>query len=247
MRTLGFTTAFLACLVCAYGQASAPVALTVVQGSSAQAVPAGTGAGAATHPKWLAANTGTATITAFALTYSLQLPAGLHASSGTAERFYDGATEPLSAKAIPPGQSVTLPFAPPENLSQAAPKIQAVVFSNGTSWGDSGWLQRISNRRTYMQQSLSVSLAELNAASANAATTREALIAQFQSAMANEQHAAADRDQKACIASVRGTVLRNLQTVNLAGVPPPLSSVLNHEIQALGTRLTAVQGAGSGH
>jgi hypothetical protein len=128
------------------------------------------------------------------------------------------------------------------------------MFSNGTSWGDRDWVKRISDRRSYMEQSLRTSLAELNAASANAATgttqlqpTREGLIAQFQSAMAAEQQAAANRDQKACIGSVRGTVLRNLQTVNLAGVPPPLNSVLKHEIQALSTRLAAVQAAGSGH
>jgi hypothetical protein len=86
-----------------------------------------------------------------------------------------------------------------------------------------------------MQQSLVAVLADLTAAAASVTTTRQSLITQFQSAQTAEQVSSADGDQRACIHTVRGIVLMNLQG------PVPLKDVIAHEIGALQARLTAVR------
>jgi hypothetical protein len=83
-------------------------------------------------------------------------------------------------------------------------------------------------------------LADLSAAAATPATTKQSLIAQFQSAQTTEQAAAADADQQACIHTVRGVALANLQG------PAPLSAVISHEIRAVQSRLAALKAYGIG-
>ena len=177
-------------------------------------------------------NTTPATVTAFALEWSPPVAAGSRVSKVIMTKFYDAATEPLAAKPIPPHGSVTLPYAAG---AESAPQVPAVLFATGASWGDAVWIGRITNRRAYMQQSLVAVLADLTAAAASVTTTRQSLITQFQSAQTAEQVSSADGDQRACIHTVRGIVLMNLQG------PVPLKDVIAHEIGALQARLTAVQ------
>jgi hypothetical protein len=91
-----------------------------------------------------------------------------------------------------------------------------------------------------MQQALTTALADLTAAAATPGTTKGSLANLFQSAQATEQAAAADRDQKACIHTVRGPALVNLQG------PAPLSGVIAHETQAIQSRLATLKAYGIG-
>jgi hypothetical protein len=123
--------------------------------------------------------------------------------------------------------------------------LQAVLFSGGSSWGDSATVARILRRRGYMEESLQESLTELNAAVVGG-TAKASLIGQFQSALASEQAAAADSDQQVCIQSVRGVVLKNLQAVTPGRTPEPLPTLLARQIGSLQSRLSAVQNGGGG-
>jgi hypothetical protein len=91
-----------------------------------------------------------------------------------------------------------------------------------------------------MRQSLAAGLADLNAAAADTTATKQSLINQFQASQTAEQAAAADSDQRACIHSVRGVVLRNLQG------QAAVKDVIAHEIEALKARVAAMQANAAG-
>jgi len=178
-----------------------------------------------------------ATVTALVLEWNAPGAAGSAVSKVSTIRFYDAATEPLSAKPIPPGSSVTVPISTP---AQSAPQVVAVLFAGGETWGSPVFVARLTQRRVYMQQALTNALADLNAAVAAPGTTKASLASQFQSAQATEQAAAADNDQKACIHTVRGPALANLQG------PATLSGVIAHEIGQAQSRLAALKAYGVG-
>ena len=229
-----FITLTMAFVGAALAQTAAPITVAAVETGSGQ-------------PSWSVTNTGTKTVTAFALTYPVPPPAGSNIAGATATTSYDAATEPLANKPVPPGQTLTLPYGPPNaSVGHALPQVRAVIFADGASWGDTAWTGRLSQRRTYMRQSLAAGLADLNAAAADITTTRTGLINQFQSAQSAEQAAASDTDQRACIRSVRGVVLRNLQALNQAGVPIPIKDVIAHEMKALQARVAAMQANAAG-
>ena len=190
-------------------------------------------------------NTSARVVTAFALvaTYNVDPPPGSKRAAATVTKIYDAATEPLSAKPIQPYHQIVTANPAVGAAPAAAVQLMAVIHADGTSWGDAAWVARIQRRRAYMQQSLEVALAELRAADQNA-VPRAQLVAQFQSALTFEQGATSGREQKACIQSVRGTVLKNLETLTANGATIPLKAALNHEIASLQGRLPAVQSGG---
>jgi len=191
-----------------------------------------------------ARNAGTSTVTAFVLTYNLPFPAGATGAAGAQGwQLYDAATEPLAAKPIPAGQEVlvrchfdcaAMPF-----------QLKAVIYQGGASWGDSGWAQRILQRRVYMQQAVTQSLSDLASAALRGATRSE-LTSLFESSLNTEIASAAGPDQRNCVSSVRGLVLRNLQSVlqTADGTPLPIDAVVQHEIVALHGRLAAASAYG---
>jgi hypothetical protein len=117
-------------------------------------------------------NGGTITVIAFALTYDLPLPpAEAGPASAQSWQLYDAATEPLAAQPISGGQEVTVRC---HFDCTATPfQLKAVLFQDGTSRGDSGWVQRTSTRRAYMEQALQTSIRDLTTALSQG-TTREA-------------------------------------------------------------------------
>jgi hypothetical protein len=208
----------------AHGQTVAPVTASTLPASAA-------------IPGISLANTAPVPVSAVLLQWSLPVPAASRVSRASAIKFYDAATEPLAAKPIPPHGSATVPVAAP---GQSVPQVLAVLFTDGTSWGDAASVGRLAQRRVYMLQALTSSLADLNAAATSPAVTKAALLGQFQSAESAEQATAADGDQKACIHSVRGPALVNLQG------PAALSGVISHEISQAQSRLAALKAYGVG-
>jgi len=215
-----------------YAQASAPV-LVSVQTS---------GAGSTT----LAANnTAPETVTAFLVDSDLSGTASAVKSGAvrvSASAVYDAATEPLAAKPLAPNEVTVLPYLLPPAGAIGALSVSAVLFADGTSWGDANSVARLTQRRAYMRQYLVATISDL-ARAVEAGTTATDLVAQFKSAVAVEMSAAANADQKACDASVRGLVLRNLQRVTQGsgGSPIPVSQAAQRELLSLQTRLVALQ------
>jgi hypothetical protein len=78
------------------------------------------------------------------------------------------------------------------------------------------------------------------------ASLRSQAIQQFQSAMASELAAATDADEAACIRSVRGVTIANLQRVitRADGTAIQTTEVLSHEYAVLSSRLQRAQTGG---
>jgi hypothetical protein len=235
MRTAILAMLALALADSVFGQSAAPITVAAVQTGASQ-------------PKWSVTNTGSTTVTAFALTYALPVPQGSNVAGADATILYDAATEPLANKPVPPGQTVTLPYGPSSaGVGQALPQVRAAVLADGTAWGDSLWCARIARRRGYMEKYLRASITELMQASSAGVADRSQLSSQFQAALAAETAAAVDADDRACATSVRGVILRNLQQARTGNlVLAPVNLVLQHEIDAAQLRLSAILAYGGG-
>jgi len=224
-----------------YAQAPAPV-LVSVQTS---------GAG----PTTLAANnTAPKTVTAFLVAGDLSAVASAVKSGAvrvSASAIYDAATEPLAAKPLPPNQVSVLPYLLPPAGKVGALSVSAVLFADGTSWGDAASVTRLLNRRAYMQKHLAVAVADLVAAAGESgaisdAALRSQTIQQFQSAMAGELAASAGADESACVRSVRSVTIANLRRVVLRnnGSAITTEEVISRELAVLSSRLSKVKAGG---
>ena len=229
MRILRGTLFGLACFAYAYSQSAAPVMLGISQDQSGRS-------------RWTATNTGASTITAFAFTYDLQLPVNLRIEKASGVRIYDAATEPRAAKPIPQGQTVILSSGPATGWVPS--QVRAVVFADGTSWGDGAWVERLLNRRQYMRRSLQSVIGELKAAALRG-TARGDLVTEFQASLNGEKSKATGGDERNCIESVRGLVVGNLMAVaKMGNQAPPISEVIAREVDSLETRLAAILSGG---
>ncbi len=219
-------------MAAAYGQSASPLRITPDQSNGGRG-------------SLKVRNTADVTVTAFVVSFDLPAPAGPKKARLVGRKLYDAATEPLAAKPIPAGQEVAAswPFNGLEPQPEA--KVEAVLFVDGTSWGDPEWVRRIKLRRKHMERSLTDSLADLVDAVIHNAE-RGQVISSFQSASNREQEAASDPDQRDCIRSVREVVLRNLKQVtqNVNGTPASTKEVLLRQIESLRSRLTAVERGG---
>jgi hypothetical protein len=218
----------------AYGQSAAPITIALDQSDSAR-------------PGFKVKNTAAVTVTAFVASFDLPAPPGPKRVKLVGRKLYDAATEPLAAKPIAPNQEVSSPLYFGKMGPRPEVKLEAVLFADGTSWGDPAWIRRILLRRKYMEKSLKTSIAELADAAIRGAA-RDEVIGGFQSSLDSEQAAAAGPDEQVCIRSVRGVVLRNLRQVTQKpdGTQIPTKEVLLRQIDSLRIRLTALQKGGSG-
>jgi hypothetical protein len=192
-RMLSVPITFLCGLGLAFAQPSSPLAISVQTAENGSQV-------------LRIENTGGQTATALVLTWPIPVPAnavvGEKKLAGARQvLLYDSAASPKVAP-IAAGAAVTIPS--PAAGATGPPQVQAVLFAGGASWGDPGWIGRITRRRTYMRQSVEAVLADFKAALAGPDINIVQLIAKFQSALSAEEKAAADGEQRACIRIVRG-------------------------------------------
>jgi hypothetical protein len=162
-------------------------------------------------------------------------------------RIYDPATEPRAAKPLVPGQPASIPYPLPFRDASSPPAVRAVIFADGTSWGDPAYVKRLVQRRTYMEACLRTAISDLSIALVQG-TARSLLVERFQSALASGEKAATDADESACVRSVSGVVLRNLQEVTQRsdGTPVSTAELVQHELRALGARLATLVDYGGG-
>jgi len=214
-------------------QTAAPITLATVRTATGQT-------------RWLATNSGTATVTAIAFTYDLPIPTGSKVARVAATTIYDAATEPLAPKPISPGQAVTLPYGTGASGGQVAPQIRAVVFADGTAWGESVWATRIARRRGYLAQYLRAAITELTQATYTSDTPAD-LASQFQATLSATQADAADGDAALCAASVFGAVVRGLQQVTRSGggASAQAGDIVQRQIDSLRLRLSSIQAYGA--
>lgn len=98
----------------------------------------------------------------------------------TSARFFDCVLSPRRGP-LAPGESTEFnffgPHPPPEQTTRSV-EVKAVLFVNGESWGDPGWVSTLVNRRAYVHTHvLSVlgEIAEMTAANASRADVMQRL------------------------------------------------------------------------
>jgi hypothetical protein len=172
------------------------------------------------------------TVNAFVYTFPLRgAPASLNMA---VQEFRDPLLEGES-KPIPPNQELTVNLA---GASLADIQLRAVLFADGSIWGDPDWAQRISTRRRTMVQQLVPVLADLNSALARG-TSREDLVSQFESSLKLETQIAGHGDPGADVINPRRVVLVNLRL----NARNPVDVVVRSQIQHLTSQMEALQAA----
>ena len=123
-----------------YGQAVPPIQVTV--GTAARGAPA-----------YFVTNTGTITVTAFALALSLPVPPGGRLASASQVTTYDVALGTAPAPVLA-GAQIAVSGVGLNGTASSVPTVQAVVFADGSSWGDGKRVQRIMALRGFTLQRL---------------------------------------------------------------------------------------------
>ena len=209
----------------AYAQTAAPIELAAVPG-----------AGAGGRPAVVVANTGSTTVTAFAYS-SWGITKGASLKSAPISML-DAAWEPFLSPILP-GQRVTMPFNLPQDPAKPAPAVVAVIFADGSSWGDRSCVERMVQHRKYLLQRLTESLQDLQQAKAQG-TDRETLVLELQSNLSGARAAAADAIDRVCVSMARQTVLKNM-----SGATGSYPAILQSQIDALSVRLVKLRSYGN--
>jgi hypothetical protein len=154
---LGSTVAasLFSAIFLASAQSPPPVTVSVQQGVS------GPTSGLATLS---ISNTSQKTITAIAFVGDpVDVPASKAGVRITVSplKIYDAATEPRAARPIAPGQLVAIAVPFPSRDASVPPTVRAVLFVDGTSWGDLAWANRLANRRALMEKALTDAISDL--------------------------------------------------------------------------------------
>lgn len=159
----------------------------------------------------------------------------------TSTTLYDAATEPLMAKALAANESVSMPYTLRDGAPAGGFQVHAVLFADGSAWGEQAWITRLNNRRTYMSKHLAAAVNMLRNAVASGAE-RSLLITQVQVAPSSAQ-TSTDVDERRCAATVWGLLQRNLQQVTRRadGGAAPLAEVIDHDLSTFASRLNLVR------
>lgn len=103
-----------------------------------------------------------------------------HLEKGTAVgsvRFFDSALDPFGRREINPGQTYIFTFfgpnPPPEQLKRDL-ELKAAIFADGTSWGDSQWVNTLLVRRSAAHRYNSEALQALETANSQGASLQRA-------------------------------------------------------------------------
>jgi hypothetical protein len=178
------------------------------------------------------------TVDAFAFSYPMPTTPGSRIRNPATIMFCDPVLR--AAEPILPDQDLTVSFA--RGVTTADIELHAVLFTDGSTWGDPVWVQRILTRRKSTVQDIVRTLADLTSAQANG-TSREDLISQFQSSMNLERQTADRSDPLVVVLNCRALVLHDLQLVLPNGTLNPVSGVLRGQIKQLTAQLAALQAA----
>ncbi len=178
-------------------------------------------------------------MTAFALALSLPVPPGGRLASASQVTTYDVALGTAPAPVLA-GAQIAVSGVGLNGTASSVPTVQAVVFADGSSWGDGKRVQRIMALRGFTLQRLTGLYNELRQALAEE-TSREALIAQLQADVDNSAAAATDPDDRGAVVSARKGVLFNLRNDRTPdGAPYPVAQVVRQQMSNLSGRLAAV-------
>jgi hypothetical protein len=211
-----------------YGQAGPPMRCTI-EGVA----PGGT-------PTLVAKNQSDRTVTAFIVEYETPTSADSRTRLRRT-KIYDAATEPLAATAIDGDQEIAVKVPIPAHGNVADLNVVAVLFKDGSSWGDGAWVERVVRRRRYMEKHIRAVMAAMGQA-VREETLRALVIERLSDSEVLKAPAGKDPDEIACARSVLVPVLANLINVHPRGEIGPAADreVFNHALTALGNRLTAI-------
>lgn len=181
------------------------------------------------------------TVIALAFIYTMRSADAsvLYAANG----YYDSLIDPLTQQAIKPGQEVRIPYRIPYSDANPVVGVDAVLFADGTTFGERNVVQTLYDRRNYTLVSLNKSIADLKDALKNG-TPRQQLISDFQRSMVIETSNAADQDLASCIQLVRSQVISALVSARRPdGAPIPTQELIQSEIDLLNARREALRAA----
>lgn len=191
------------------------------------------GANANGGPIWLIANTGAVAVTAVAIVRDVPQP-NLPGRTVRATTDYDVALG-TAAEPILPGKRIEVRANYPSNEAVPVFRIRAVLFGDGSSWGDAAYVQMMTANRRFMLKRLQEAYDELNQALA-AGTSRESLTAQLQAEVDNRTTAAADPGDQLAIRSARSLALVNLRMAHMT-----LAKLLQQQMGILNIRMVALR------
>jgi hypothetical protein len=120
-------------------------------------------------------------------------------------------------------------------------EVMAVVFKDGTSWGDAAWVKRVVRRREYMEKHIRAVMAGLGQAVQDGAT-REQVIDQLKASQFVKVPAGRDPDEVASARSVLVPTLANLLNAHSgqSGRVMQDKEAFSRELKAQGKRLAAL-------
>jgi len=146
-------------------------------------------------------------MTAYA--YSFILASGRKEIRG--ERFYDSALF-FGQQAIAPHRTAVEQEGGP-NITNVQFTFRAAVFSDGSSFGDAAWAQRIIVRRQLAAQAID----RLQSAVAQSGTDTPALIVQLNVDLSTRMATTSDRDQQEIERRFTGIIIENLDQLSASG------------------------------
>jgi hypothetical protein len=180
-------------------------------------------------------------VAALVYVYTMRNPDAtvLYAATG----YYDSATDPAQPQ-IKPNQTVRIPYRIPFTGAQPVVGVDAILYTDGTTYGERNVVQSIFERRNYTLVSLNKSIGDLKQA-AKDGVSRQELISQFQQALAIEASNAGDQELAACIQQVRSQVVAGLITGSRRpdGSPVPVADLIQGQIDALSARRETLRAA----
>lgn len=152
---------------------------------------------------------------------------GTSLASGTPQivshRFFDSVINVFNGRDLAPQYDKVFILAGPSpgpSKVRTDPTLVAALFSDGSSWGDQAYVQRLIDRRKFMLQYVSSALKTLQDAAA-AGETREQLTQRFQTLRGAASSTVRGRDERPFALGVYDEVLDNLamDTSSAGGLP----------------------------
>jgi hypothetical protein len=164
----------------------------------------------------------------------------LYAATG----YYDCTVDPQNQPPIQPGQEVRVAYRIPFTNAVPVIGVDAVIYADGSSFGERQMVRAVLDRRGYTLISLNKAIADLKQA-AKDGTTRAELINQFQTEGAVQASNAADSELANCIQMVRGDVIAGLirSARRPDGTPVPMSESIQSLIDKLSVRREILRAA----
>jgi hypothetical protein len=219
----------------AYGQTQPPIQLVTTSGALRGGAPGTVIEGAA--------NGGSLTVTALAFSH-------WPGTTGTPPKFpgvmvYDVVSQPFLSPILSGQEEALLPGVLSQALAKPGPEVIAVVFEDGSSWGDAKWVQHMKQERAYLLKELTICLQGLQQAqqSERGGASRTAVAAQLQSAANNSRAAAVDGSDLKCVRMAWDGVLLNMR--NAYAREGSLGVLLKNQVDTVTTLLVRVRSYGN--